>query len=218
MLLKEDCPIRILVADDHPIVRCGLRHILGGFSDMAIAGEAADAQETLAAVRSVGDGAVLLLDLSMPGTDGLDLLERIRLERPELPVLVLTIAPEDQFAVRALRAGAAGYLVKGSSPDELVLAIRKVSSGGRYVSASLAERLARDLTKGASRSGHERLSDREYQIFRNLATGKSTRAISEELALSVKTVSTYRTRVFEKLGVRNNAELAAYAVRHHLTD
>jgi len=211
-----DCPIRVLVADDHPVIRSGLRYILANAPDMIIAAEAADADQTLAAVRAVGRG-VLLLDLSMPGSDGLELLARVHRERPDVPVLVLTVYPEDQFAVRALRAGASGYLVKGTAADELVGAIRKVSNGGRYVSASLAERLASDLTRGSARP-HDLLSEREYRIFRRLAAGQSTRAISEDLALSIKTIATYRARVFQKLRMRSNAELAAYAVRNHLAD
>jgi two-component system invasion response regulator UvrY len=215
-LPKHDCRIRVLVADDHPVIRSGLRYILADAPDIAIAAEAANADQTLAAVRSV-ERAVLLLDLSMPGSDGLELLAQVHRERPDLPVLVLTVYPEEQFAVRALRAGASGYLVKETAADELVCAIRKVSGGGRYVSATLAERLAIDLARGASRP-HELLSDREYQIFRRLAVGQSTRAISEDLALSIKTIATYRARVFQKLGLRSNAELAAYAVRNNLAD
>jgi DNA-binding NarL/FixJ family response regulator len=206
----------VLVADDHPIIRSGLRYIVASASDMVVAAEAEDAGQTLTAIRSVEPG-VLLLDLSMPGSDGLELLARVRHERPDLPVLILTVYPEDQFAVRALRAGASGYLVKSAASDELLAAIRKVAAGGRYISASLAERLAGDLTRGAAQP-HDLLSDREYQIFRRLAAGQSTRGISQDLALSIKTIATYRARVFQKLGMRSNAELAAYAVRNHLAD
>lgn len=207
--------IRVVIADDHPVVRCGLRHILDSTPDIVVTAEAANAASTLDAAKRAGE-AVLVLDLSMPGTDGLDLLMQVRQECPDIPVLILTLYPEDHFAVRALRAGAAGYLVKEMAAEELVNAVRKVSAGGRYVSAALAEKLAGDLTKGSSRPPHETLSDREYQIFRKLAAGKSTRAISEELTLSIKTVATYRARVFEKLNMRSNAQLAAYAVRNRL--
>jgi DNA-binding NarL/FixJ family response regulator len=209
-------PIPVLVADDHPVIRSGLRYILAEAPDMVVAAEGADAQQTLAAVRSIERG-VLLLDLSMPGSEGLELLTQVHRERPDVPVLVLTVSPEEQFAVCALRAGASGYLVKGTAAADLVCAIRSVWAGGRYVSASLAERLARDLTRGTARP-HDLVSDREYQIFRRLAAGQSTRVISEDLALSIKTIATYRARVFQKLGMRSNAELAAYAVRNHLAD
>jgi DNA-binding NarL/FixJ family response regulator len=207
--------IRVVIADDHPVVRNGLRHILTSTPDIVVAAEASNAATTLDAARQAGE-AVLVLDLSMPGADGLDLLMQVRHECPDIPVLILTMYAEDHFAIRALRAGAAGYLVKESAPEELVSAVRKVSAGGRYVSPALAEKLAGDLTRGSSRPPHETLSDREYQIFRKLASGKSTRAISEELTLSIKTVATYRARVFEKLGMRSNAELATYAVRNRL--
>jgi DNA-binding NarL/FixJ family response regulator len=208
---------RVLIADDHPIIRQGLRQILATTPDIGIACEANDADQTLAAIRQVPLDLVLL-DLSMPGTDGLELLKQIKRERVDLPVLVLTMHSEDQFAVRAFRAGAAGYLTKDSAPSELLGAIRKVKDGGRYVSDRVAERLAGYMGRDVGRMPHERLSDREYQVLCRIAAGKSTRDISTELTLSVKTVATYRTRVFEKMNVRSNAELAAYAVRHHLAE
>jgi DNA-binding NarL/FixJ family response regulator len=160
---------------------------------------------------------VVLLDLSMPGADGMDLIKRVREARPALPILVNTIHSEDEFAVRALRLGASGYLTKEAADTELVAAIRKVVGGGHYVSERLAERLAGEMQRGRLRAPHERLSDREYQIFRMIAAGKRTREISVDLCLSVKTVSTYRARIFEKMDIHASGQLVAYALRNHLS-
>jgi two-component system, NarL family, invasion response regulator UvrY len=159
---------------------------------------------------------VLVLDVSMPGRGGLEILKDVKQERPKLPVLILSMHPEDQYAVRALKAGAAGYLNKDSAPEELVKAVRKVVGGGRYVSANVAEKLAYDLTSDTGRAPHETLSDREFQVLCMIASGKSVTDIAEELALSVKTVSTYRARILEKMGMRNNAELTHYAIQNRL--
>ena len=209
--------IRVLIADDHPIVRQGLRQILSGTADVAVAAEATDGRELLEQMRrSLCD--VVLLDLTMPGSDGMDVLKALRREWPETPVLVLTMHSEDQFAVRALRAGAAGYLTKDSAPSELVGAIRKIVAGGRYISPWVAERLASHFGPDDERPAHERLSDREYQVLRLIAAGKSTREIAEMLSLSAKTVGTYRARILEKMRMRTAAELTAYAVRNRLAD
>jgi two-component system invasion response regulator UvrY len=209
--------IRLLVADDHAIVRRGLREILGEAHDFTVAGEAATREEVLA---RIGERAwdVLILDLSLPGCSGIDLLAEVKHRRPDLPVLILTVHPEDQYALRALRAGAAGYLTKESAPEQLVEAVRKVVRGGRYVSPTVAERLAFNLGPDAGRPPHEALSDREYEVLRMLASGKTVSEVAAELSLSVKTVSTYRTRVLEKMGMRTNAELTHYAIKNRLVD
>lgn len=209
--------IRILVADDHAIVREGLKQILAEVKDMAVRDEAASGQEALAKIRT-GAFDVLLLDISMPGRSGLEILKEIKEARPKLPVLILSMHAEEQYAVRALRAGASGYLTKASAPEELIGAIRKVSSGRKYVSASLAEKLAGDLEVDTRRPPHESLSDREYQVMLMLAGGQSATEIAAELCLSVKTISTYRTRVMEKMNMKKNAELTLYAVQNQLID
>lgn len=209
--------IRLLVADDHAIVRRGLREILSEAHDLSVAGEAATRDEVLAKVGERGLDAVIL-DLSLPGGNGLDLLAEVKHRRPDLPVLILTVHPEDQYALRALRAGAAGYLTKESAPEQLVEAVRKIVRGGKYVSATVAERLASSLGPDAARAPHEALSDREYEVLRMLASGKTVSEVAAELSLSVKTVSTYRTRILEKMGMRTNAELTHYAIKNQLVD
>ena len=209
--------IRILIADDHPVVRQGVRQIIASVGDMLVADEAANGRELLDRARTVGHDLVLL-DLSMPATDGLDVLKQLKRERPKVPVLILTMSSEDQFAIRALKAGAAGYLMKESAPAELVSAIRRAVAGGRYLTARVAEKLADHLAGDAESPMHDALSDREYQVMRMIAAGKATRQIAAELALSVKTVSTYRARIFLKMQMKSPAELAAYVVRHRLSD
>ena len=209
--------IRIVIADDHPVVRQGIRQIVGAAGDMLIADEATDGRELLQRARSTPHDLVLL-DLSMPATDGLDVLKQLKRERPKVPVVILTMSSEEQFAIRALKAGAAGYLMKEGAPIELVAAIRKAVAGGRYLSARVAEKLADHLVGNIEGPLHDGLSDREYQVMRMIAAGKPTRQIAEELALSVKTVSTYRARIFEKMRMRSPAELAAYVVRNQLSD
>jgi two-component system, NarL family, invasion response regulator UvrY len=193
--------IKLLIADDHPVVRQGLTRVLTSAGDLIVAGEAADGAELAQLARSEPHDMVLL-DLSMPHTDVLDLLKQLKRERPAVPVLILTIYGESQFAVRALKAGAGGYLLKECSPEELITAIRKVKSGGRYLSTAVAEALADHLASDADNPPHHRLSDREFQVLRLIAGGTSTRAISEELSLSVKTVSTYWARIFEKMQMK----------------
>lgn len=209
--------MRVLIADDHPIVRQGIQKIVDATADMRVEAEAVDAQQTLQCAES-GALDLVLLDLSMPGADGLDLLKELRRRKPQLPVLVLTMYSEEQFAIRALKAGAGGYLTKDAVPEELVRAIRTVVGGRHYISSTLGDRLATTIIDGDAGAQHERLSDREYQVFRRIAVGRTSREISAELVLSVKTVATYRTRVLEKMGMRTNAELVSYAVRNRLAD
>jgi two-component system invasion response regulator UvrY len=184
--------MRILIADDHALFRRGLRETLSEAFSKATFGEAKTAGETLECVRRA-DWDVLILDISMPGKSGLDILDEVKRLRPRLPTLFLSMHPEEQYARRALKSGAAGYLTKESVPEELKLAVRKIVGGGRYVSAALAERLAFDLRKGADKPVHELLSDREFQVLRMIASGKTVREIGEDLALSVKTVSSFAT-------------------------
>ena len=207
--------LQILVADDHAVVREGVKQILADVNDMVVKGEAKDGPETLEkAMRNNYD--VILLDISMPGRNGLEILKEIKAHLPKIPVLILSMHPEEQYAVRALRAGAAGYLTKASAPQELIGAIRKASRGGKYVTASLAEKLAFELDADTEKPPHETLSNREYQVMLMLASGKTVGEIAEELCLSAKTISTYRTRIMEKMGMKKNAELTLYAVKNNL--
>jgi DNA-binding NarL/FixJ family response regulator len=207
--------IRIFIADDHPIVRQGLRRIVEADAGMAIAGEAGDAASLCAALTHTATD-VVLLDVSMPGGLFLETLRELRAKHPTVRVLVLSVHPEDQWAVRALRAGASGYLTKDHSPDQLLEAIRRVYRGGKYVSPTLAEHLAEHLEGGAERAPHELLSDREFEVMRRLGSGLTVSQIASELAISAKTVSTYRTRILEKMAVATNAELVRYASKHGL--
>jgi DNA-binding NarL/FixJ family response regulator len=209
--------MRILLTDDHAVVRQGLKQILAAEFRKAEFGEAGNAAEAIEKVwRESWDVAVL--DISMPGRTGLEVLKEIKRSRPRLPVLVLSMHPEDQFAVRLLKAGAAGYMTKESAPAELVGAVRKVMAGGRYVSPALAEKMASYLAVDVQTPPHERLSDREFLVLRLIASGKPVSAIAKELSLSVKTISTYRTRVLQKMGMANSAELTHYAIQNHLVD
>jgi DNA-binding NarL/FixJ family response regulator len=209
--------INVLIADDHPIVRQGLRQILSDISDMKVAGEAANAQETLDQVRA-GGWDVLVLDITMPDRSGFDILKEMKLEQPDLPVLVLSIHAEEQLAVRVLKAGASGYLTKENAPGELVKAIRKVVGGGKYVSRGLAESLAFGLDTASARPRHEALSDREFQVMQLMACGKTLTEIAEELSLSTKTISTYRTRLLDKMNLKTNAEIIRYAIENGLIE
>ncbi|MCB1896814.1 MAG: response regulator transcription factor [Rhodocyclaceae bacterium] len=209
--------IRVLIADDHSIVRQGLRQILSETEDLAVSGEAANGVEALQQLRQ-DSYDVVLMDVSMPDRNGIDALKLIRKEFPRLPVLMLSMYPEEQYAIRALKAGAAGYLNKQSAPEQLVTAIRQVASGKKYVSASLAEELANAITDDDDRPLHERLSDREYQTLCLIASGKTLTQIGEELNLSVKTVSVYRARLLEKMRLSNNAELTHYGLKHGLVE
>ena len=209
--------IKIFIGDDHAIVREGLKQIVAETSDMVVAGEAANGQQVLEQVGK-DDWDLILLDIAMPGRGGLDILKQLRRERPKLPVLMLSMYPEEQYAVRALKAGASGYLTKESAPEELIAAIRKVSLGGKYVSSSLAEKLAVYLETDTEKPAHEMLSDREYQVMLMIASGKTAKQIADELSLSVKTVSTHRARTLEKMGMKNNAEITYYAIKKGLVD
>ena len=208
--------IRLLIADDHPIVREGLRRIAADQPGISVVAEASSADEALA---RVGDTAVdvMLLDVSMPGPSFIEVLQQVRRDHASVKVLVLSVHPEDQWAVRALRAGAAGYLTKDHSPEQLIEAIRRVYRGGKYVTPALAEKLATGLEAGGA-TPHESLSDREYEVLRALGAGLSVKDVAGRLGLSPKTVSTYRTRILEKMQLRTNADLVRYVRDHALGD
>jgi len=209
--------IKILIADDHAIIREGLKQIISETSDMIVADVAIDGHEVLSrALKNEYD--VVVLDITMPGRNGLDVLKELKKQRPELPVLVLTIHPEEQYAVRVLKAGASGYLTKESAPDELTAAIRKISQGKKYVTSSLAEKLVSDLNVDTEKPLHNALSDREFEVMCMIATGKTVKQIGEELFLSEKTISTYRSRILKKMSMKNNAELMHYAIKHGLVE
>lgn len=207
--------IRLLVADDHPVVRAGLQGILAQAGDMRVVGQAANAQELLSGLRQLPVD-VLLMDVSMPGPGFVPLLKQVRTEHPSVAVLVLSVHPEDQYASRALRGGARGYLTKDHSPDELVAAVRKVHRGGRYVSASFAERLAAELSPDAVNAAHEQLSDREFEVLCLLGSGRTVTEVARDMNLSVKTVSTYRKRVLEKMAMSTNADFVRYVAANGL--
>jgi two-component system, NarL family, invasion response regulator UvrY len=209
--------MRILIADEHAVFRRGLREILGEAFARATFGEAKTARETLECLRRK-EWDVLILDISMSGKRGLDIMSDIRRWQPRLPVLFLSMQPEEQYAQRVLGSDAAAYLTKESMPEELIEAVRRIAAGRRYVSASLAEKLAADLRKRASTPIHELLSDREFQVLRMIASGKTVKEIADEISLSVKTVSTYRARILEKTGMKTTAELIRYALQTHLVD
>ncbi len=208
---------RVLVADDHAVVREGLKQVLAEIPGKVVTDEASNGQEVLDKVWK-NNYDVVVLDISMPGRSGLDILKEIKNHKPRLPVLVLSMYPEEQYAVRVLKAGAAGYLTKESASTELMAAMQKVLQGKKYISTSLAERLAFDLERDTEKAVHEELSDREYQVMCLIASGKTVKEIAEELSLSVKTISTYRTRILEKMDMKNNAELTHYAIHHQLVD
>jgi DNA-binding NarL/FixJ family response regulator len=207
--------IRILIADDHPIVREGYKKILTSQPDMDVTGEAGNGQEVLDLIQRK-DFELILLDISMPGRSGLEILKELKSQKPHLPVMILSIYPEEQYAVRAFRDGASGYLTKASTPKELISAIRKVSQGGRYVTEALAEKLTYFLHGDADKVPHEKLSDREYQVMLLIASGKTVTQIADELCLSVKTISTYRRHILEKMQFTTNAEITMYAIQNKL--
>ena len=209
--------MRILIADDHAVVRRGLKQILADEFPKAVFGEAANGSEVLELIGK-GKWTLLLMDVTMPGRNGPEILKEVKRLRPRLPVLVLSVHSEDQFAVRMLKAGAAGYLTKETAPEELANAVRKVFAGSRYVSASLAEKLVAGLTTEAENSPHQALSDREFHVMRLIGSGMTVKQIAAELSLSVKTVSTYRVRILQKMGMKNSAELTRYVVENRLAD
>ncbi len=209
--------IRVLIADDHAILRRGLKEILVREIKGTVCEEAQNAQEALSLVQS-HDWDLVILDVTMPGRSGLDVLRDLKRMQPKVPVLVLSMHPEDQYATRVLKAGASGYMNKESAPEELIKAIRKVTAGGRYVSPALAEKLALDLSAEAEQPLHQRLSDRELEVLRMIGLGKTISQIAEELHLSVTTVSTYRARILEKMSLTTTAELMHYALRNQLAD
>lgn len=209
--------IKILIADDHAIVREGLKQIISGTPDMAVVAEASNGEDVLEKV-SANKYDVILLDISMPGRSGLDILRQLKIEKPKLPIMMLSVHPEEQYAVRALRAGASGYLTKESAPDELIAAIRKISQGRKYVSSSLAEKLAVELGIDVKKPRHEVLSDREFQVMCMFASGKTVKEIATELSISIPTIRTYRIRILEKMKMKNIAEIIHYAVKQGLVD
>jgi len=206
---------RVLLADDHPLLRNGLKQVLTQEPDLEVVGEAEDSEQVLRQVEETPCD-VLVLDLTMPGRGGLDVLRDIRRQHPDLPILILSMHAENQFAVRAIKAGANGYLSKDNAGTEVVKAIRKVLTGKKYVSPSLAEMLANALDQDTERPPHASLSDREFQVLCKIASGMTVSQIAEEISLSVKTISTYRSRVLEKMNMHNNAELTRYAIQSGL--
>ena len=209
--------IKVLIADDHAVVRRGLRQILAETPDILVGGEAKSTPEVRQLVREQRFD-VVVLDLNMPGGSGLELLGELHRENPGARVLILTVYQENQYAVRAIKAGAAGFLTKESAPEKLIEAVRKIATGGRYISPELAETLASMVAGEAEGAPHERLSDREFEVFKMLASGRTVSQVASELALSVKTVSTHRTRILKKMDMKTNAELTHYAMRNRIVD
>jgi len=209
--------IRVLIADDHAIVRQGFKQIFSETEDLVVAGEAEDGVEALQIARQ-NEWDVFLLDISMPNRNGIDTLKQLKREFPKLPVLILSMHPEEHYALRALKAGASGYLTKQSAPDQLVTAIRQVAQGKKYVSPGVAQQLAAAIAEDSDKLPHERITDREYQVLVMIAQGKPLTQIAEDLNLGVATVSTYRARLLEKMGLKSTAELIHYGLRHGLVD
>jgi DNA-binding NarL/FixJ family response regulator len=208
---------RIIIADDHKIVRAGLKQIIADDPDLSVEGEADDGQQLLEMVRK-HEYDVVLLDMKMPGRSGLEILKQLKAEKPDLPVLILSMHPEEQYAVRSIKAGASGYLTKDLAPEKLIGAIKKVLEGRKYISPSLAERLAESIMDEKSLPPHEYLTDREFQVMCMIASGKTITEIARELFLSVKTISTYRQRILEKMDMKNNAEMTHYVISNSLLD
>ena len=208
--------IRILVADDHPVVRQGLKQAVADTNDIAVAGEASNGQEVLDLVK-ISTFDVVLLDIKMPIISGLEALKQLQIMKPELPVLILSAYPEDQYALRVLKAGAAGYIKKDCEQSELLTAIRTVASGGKYVGAGLSQKLAGSISPGPQ-AAYQALSDQEFAVLRLIVSGKGNKAISEELCLSPQSISTYRSRLLVKLGLETDADLVRYAIENHLLE
>jgi len=214
MKTVDQKPIKIIIADDHPLFRRGLKHALEETDDIEVACEADNGDELLSLIKG-DEFDMVLLDIAMPGKSGLDLLKQLKSEYPKLLILVLSVYPEEQYAVRFIKAGASGYLTKESASEKLVEAIRKVADGGKYASQTITEKLAFDFSD-YEKPLHETLSDREYQVFGMISVGKSLTEIGKELSLSVKTISTHRTRILEKMKLKKNAELIHYAITQNL--
>lgn len=207
--------IKVIIADDHPISREGIKKIIDRSPDIVVVDEASTGDELLEKVKK-NHYDVIILDISMPGISGLEVLKDLQDPKQRSAILIFTMHPEEQYAIRALKAGASGYLTKGSTPEELITAIKSVSGGRKYITSALAERLAYDLSNNAAQPLHEKLSDREYQVMALLASGKSITEIAGELCLSVPTISTYRSRILQKMNLKNNAELIHYAIKNNL--
>jgi DNA-binding NarL/FixJ family response regulator len=207
--------MKILIADDHWVVRRGVKELLSGYPEVELIGEASNGEEVLKQLYTE-EWDILILDLSMPDKSGLDVLIEVKQRKPEIKVLILTMNQEDEVAMRAIKTGASGYLTKDSVPEELIKAVKKVYAGGRYISAELAETIAFSLEKNTEKQPHEFLSDREFQVLCLIASGNSLKQIGENLCINVKTVSTYRTRILEKLNMKSNVELTHYAIKHRL--
>lgn len=211
---KETGKIKIIIADDHPLFRRGLKNAFSETPDIEVVDEAESGEELLEKVRGM-DLSLAILDISLPGKGGLEILKQLKDDRPKLPVLILTVLPEEHYAVRFFKAGASGFITKESSTDQIYAAVRKVADGGKYASPEITEKLAFDFSK-SDRPAHEKLSDREHQVFIMLAEGESPTEIGKELSLSVKTISTHRSRILDKMQMKKNAELIHYAISHRL--
>lgn len=209
--------IKIIIADDHIIIRAGIKQLLEGAHDMVVAGEASDGQKLIQEIQK-NHYDVIVIDISMPGRNGIEIIKQIRASGDKTPILALSYYPEEQFAIRVLKAGACGYMNKDVQPEELVEAIYKVARGGTYVSPAVAEKLAMNINMTQEASPHESLTDREYEVFLKIAGGMTVSEIADEMFLSVKTVSTYRARILEKLNLKNNAEITYYAIRNNLIE
>ncbi len=214
---QRGVPVKVLIADDHPVVRQGLKQMLSADPEVDVVGEARDGDEAFEMAHTL-DWDVAVLDYSMPGRGGVELLADVKHDYPEKPVLIMSIYPDDPHGLRALKAGAAGYITKESAGEELTAAVKKVATGGRYISSALAEKLAMRLTPEQERPPHERLSDREYRVMWMLASGKTLHQIAEEMRLSPSTVSTYRGRILKKLGLHSNVDLVLYAMKYRLIE
>jgi len=209
--------INVLIADDHVIVRKGLLQVLSGEQDIKVAGEASNGQEALEMIRK-NDYNVVILDIALPGKSGLEILKQVKIEYPVLPVLILSMYPEEHYAVRVLKAGGAGYITKENANTDLATAIRTAANGKKYITTSIAEKLAAEVSPGSMKLPHEKLTDREFNILCLIARGKSSSQIADELALSVKTIATYRSKLLEKMGLKSNSELTCYAAQHKLVE
>lgn len=213
--MSQTSNIRILLADDHTMFREGVKQVLAATPGYSVVGEASDSREVLEKIRRLAVD-VVVLDISMPGRDGIDVLKQLKRIKPQLHVLVLSMYPEDQYASRAIKAGAAGYLTKNKASAELIEAIRRIATGRKYISEDVAEQLATDLTKNGDAPPHQRLSDREYQVMCMIGSGKTVKQISDELSISVSSVSTLRARILKKLDMKTSAEITHYAIKHNL--